>query len=319
MKKIFNISEIDYTAQDSIEFEATVTEVSYEGNKETKRPIIAVVKLENSGESLKITSWTYDLLQLLKDAVNSTEILNFEGFAGLFRDKQQQIRIGSASLTGQQSTKKIIKINDILSLKREYNSILNQFIVTPEIRGLLDALVMNNPFFFEWPAATKLHHNYGGGLATHTLQVIKHSIGMWKEYSASVNLDIEVIIAGAMLHDVGKLSEYKKDGSRESYGNIIPHIVDGSDRIVEFCIRNNIDYRFNTRLMMIRHIILSHHEKLEFGSPVTPVILEALIVAKADELDSAFEGVRKELDMIQLGQTTEKLLAADSGRFLKWK
>lgn len=318
MKTIYNLSEIDYGAQDSIEFEATVLEIIHEGNKETKRPIQATIKLENSGETLRITSWAYEFLQLLKDAVDSIEIINFEGFAGRFRDNQEQIRIGSAKATGKQSTKKIIKVLDIIATKREYNSIINTYIKTPAIHGMLETLIMNEPKFFEWPAATRIHHNYEGGLAVHTLQVVKHSILLWNEYSQSTELDIEVLIAGAMLHDLGKLSEYKKDGSREVYGNIIPHIVDGSDRVLEFCLRNNINY-YDTRIMMIRHIILSHHEKLEFGSPVTPSILEALIVARADAMDSSFEGIKKELELLQVGQMTDKLLAADGNKMLKWK
>jgi 23S rRNA maturation-related 3'-5' exoribonuclease YhaM len=172
MKLIYNLSEINYETQDSVEFEATVIELLTEGSKENKRPMVFVVKIENSGENLKVVSWTYDLLQIIKDGVNSIEVILFEGLAGIFKENQQ-IRIGNARLANKQSTKKKLNRVDIISVKREMNAVINQYITTPIIRSLLETLILNESKFFEWPAATKIHHNYEGGLAVHTLQVVK--------------------------------------------------------------------------------------------------------------------------------------------------
>jgi 3'-5' exoribonuclease len=316
MKLIYNLSEINYETQDSVEFEATVIELLTEGSKENKRPMVFVVKIENSGENLKVVSWTYDLLQIIKDGVNSIEVILFEGLAGIFKENQQ-IRIGNARLANKQSTKKKLNRVDIISVKREMNAVINQYITTPIIRSLLETLILNESKFFEWPAATKIHHNYEGGLAVHTLQVVKNAIMMWQQYSLTTTLDIEVVVAGAMLHDVGKLSEYNKDGTRTVLGQLVTHLTDGAERVALFCFQNGIDSNRDKKILAIKHIILSHHEKLEFNAAITPAILEAFIVAKSDALDGNFEGIRKEVELLQPGQVSDRIIAADGGKYVK--
>jgi 3'-5' exoribonuclease len=317
MKTIYNLSEINYQAQDSIEFEATIVEVMNEGQESTKRPMRVSFKLENSGEIIQGVSWNFEILQILKDGVKSIDVFQIEALAGIFKDTEQ-IRFGNIKNLNKPSTRKVITILDINSLKREYTAILNQYIRTPIIRGLLDELVMNDSRFFEWPAAKSIHHNYEGGLAVHTLSVTNLAIASWENYHGQ-NIDIEVIIAGAMLHDIGKISEYTKDGEKTTFGFLISHLVEGTERVNDFCYRKGINANTDKKILLIKHIILSHHEKLEFGSPVTPACLEAIIVARADNLDATFEGISKELENYSVGTISDKLAAADGGRMLKWK
>jgi len=318
MRTIKSLSEIDYSQQEAIEFEATVIEVLYEGQEDAKRPLKVSLKLENSGEMVQAISWSFQIVQLLKDAQRSIDVVSFEALSGVFSNKQQQIRIGNAKLTGKQSTKKIIKTVNILEIKREFNTIINKYIKTPIIVKMLETLVINEPKFFEWPAATKLHHAYEGGLAFHTLCVIKNAISFWENYKGE-NLDIEVIIAGAMLHDVGKLDEYKKDGDRTVYGDLVSHLVSGAERVAEFCWRNGVDSNRDVKILIIKHIILSHHEKFEFGATVKPGTLEAVIVSRADAMDAAFEGAQKEFENLQNGQMSDRIMVLDGAKILKWK
>lgn len=316
MRSITKLSEIDFKTQETVEFEATVLSVIHEGDIENKRPMKASIKFEESGETFDIVSWTFDLLDLLKESSKNLDVLRFEGLSGTFRD-QKQLRIGKIEKTEKKSTKKIIKTVDIASIKREMGAILNKYITTFYIRDMLEALVMNNPDFFTWPAAKKIHHDYNGGLALHTLQVMKHAVSIWEIYQGAL-LDIEVIVAGAMLHDIGKIREYNEDGSKTMHGELVSHIVDGSEIVSEYCFNNMIDPFKDEKIKMIKHIILSHHNKLEFGSPNTPAILEAVVVSRADEMDATFEAVKKELDNTVLGEYTNRLFVADGGRFLRW-
>ena len=319
MKTITKIADIDYSTQESISFDATVLDVVNEGLEENKRPIRVSLKLEDSGETIQAISWSYNLLQLFKDGAKSADIILFEAMSGTFSNKQQQIRIGNAKPTGKQSLKKIVKAAvDTLALKREYQSILNKYVSTPLIREMLDKLIMDDSRFFEWPAATKVHHNFEGGLAVHTLQVIKHTISFWEAYKGE-NLDLETMVAGAMLHDIGKLSEYQADGSRTILGDLISHIVDGSERVSQFCWSKGINPLTDKKMVIIKHIILSHHEKLEYGAAVQPAVLEAILVARADALDATFEGINRELLNLTSGQQTEKLLSADGVKILRWQ
>jgi 3'-5' exoribonuclease len=316
MRTVLNLKDINYSQQEAIEFEASILGIEAEGEEEKKRPLRFTIKLESSGDVAQVISWNYSILEIIKEAAKGTEVLNLEGLAGTFKDNQQ-IRVGNVKMTGKQSVRKIIKTINISEVKREINSIINKYITTRNIRDMLDAMVMSNPNFFEWPAATKIHHNYEGGLAVHTLQVARHSVAMWESYEGK-NLDIEVIVTGALLHDYGKLTEYNKDGSRTIYGQLIGHPVDGAEKMVEYCIRNNIDANRDRKLVMVKHIILSHHEKMDFGAPVVPSILEALIVARADALDGSFEGVSKEIENLSAGEFTDRLLAVNGSKFLKW-
>lgn len=317
MKLINNLSEINYQAQDSVEFEATVIEVMNEGQESLKRPMRISFKLENSGEIIQGVSWAWDLLQMFKDGAKSADVFLVEALAGVFKDVEQ-IRVSKVKNLNKTSVRKVVQTLDILALKRDFTAILNQYIRTPVIRNLLEVLVINDNRFFEWPAAKSIHHNYEGGLAVHTLQVVKHALRIWEEYKGQ-DLDIEVIVAGAMLHDIGKLSEYTKDGERTTYGYLISHLVEGTERVNDFCYKNGINPNGDKKILLTKHIILSHHEKLEFGSPVTPAVLEALIVAKADSLDATFEAIRKELDNVPVGTMTDKILAAEGTKFLKWR
>jgi 3'-5' exoribonuclease len=318
MRTIKSLSEVDYSQQEAIEFEATVIEVLYEGQEDAKRPLKVSLKLENSGEMVQAISWSYQLVQLLKDAQRSIDVISFEALSGVFSNKQQQIRIGNAKLTGKESTKKIIKTVNVLEIKREFNTLINKYIKTPIIVKMLETLVLNEPKFFEWPAATKLHHAFEGGLASHTLNVVKNAISFWENYNGE-SIDVEVIVAAAMLHDVGKLDEYKRDGERTAHGDLVGHLVSGAERVAEFCWKNGVDSNREVKLLIIKHIIISHHEKPEFGAAVKPGTLEALIVARADAMDAAFEGAQRELENLQNGQMSDRLMILDGGRVLKWK
>jgi 3'-5' exoribonuclease len=317
MRLIKKASDLDYSIQEAIEFEATVLEFS-EGLEENKRPMRVSLKLEESGEVIQAISWTYTLQQLFKDAASSVDIVSFEALSGVFSNKQQQIRIGNAKLTGKQSTKKIIKTVDIIGIKRDFQNIISKYITTPLIRDMINDMIISESRFFEWPASTKLHHGYEGGLASHTLNVVKNAISLWENYQGE-NIDIEVIVAAAMLHDYGKLTEYNKDGSRTIYGDLVSHLVDGSEKVSEFCWKRGINPSTDKKIVIIKHIILSHHEYPEFGAAVRPATLEAFIVARSDAMDAVYGGINEQLVNLVSGQQTDKLMIADGVKILRWK
>jgi 3'-5' exoribonuclease len=317
MRLIKKASDLDYSIQEAIEFEATVLEFS-EGLEENKRPMRVSLKLEESGEVVQAISWTYTLQQLFKDAASSVDIVSFEALSGVFSNKQQQIRIGNAKLTGKQSTKKIIKTVDIIGIKRDFQNIISKYITTPLIRDMINDMIINESRFFEWPASTKLHHGYEGGLASHTLNVVKNAISLWENYQGE-NIDVEVIVAAAMLHDYGKLTEYNKDGSRTIYGDLVSHLVDGSEKVSEFCWKRGINPSTDKKIVIIKHIILSHHEYPEFGAAVRPATLEAFIVARSDAMDAVYGGINEQLVNLVSGQQTDKLMIADGVKILRWK
>lgn len=316
--EIHSLSEIDYSTNSVISFNASVLEVISDGDGE-KRPIKFNLKLEDSGETIVVSSWKFENLETLKRLVLTDEVYQFEGQAATFGNYGNQIRVGNIKNIGMRSTKKIIKIIDTTAMKREMNTIVNQYIPSTDIMyKIIKKLVMENDKFWSWPAATKVHHAYPGGLAKHSLNVLKNAISIWQTYQGS-NLDIKLLVVGSILHDIGKLLEYNQDGSRTIYGNLIPHPVSGYDMVNKAVSEMGIDPSKDKRIVMLSHIILSHHEKLEYGAPVAPYISEAFIVARADSLDATYESIDSTLDKLSLNESSDRLIALDGGKIFKWQ
>jgi 3'-5' exoribonuclease len=315
---ITKLADIDYTKKDIITFNATVVGIQDEGSKDNRRPIKYIVKLEDSGETVNVVSWAWETLDIIKSIVPTDDVYKFEGMATLYNNSNPQIRIGSIQTTGLHSTKKIIREANIEQTKKEITSLISKYINTDSVFYIyLQDLIINNNDFWIWPAATKVHHNYTGGLAVHSLNVCKRSISTWEIYKGE-NLNLQLLVAGSLLHDIGKLKEYKADGSRTIYGNLISHVVSGENAIVEEARKHNIDPDSDINTLMLRHIILSHHKKLEYGAAVEPYIAEAWVVADSDANDAETESINAALANLDHMQTSQSLVALDEGRVLKY-
>ncbi|MEE4312203.1 MAG: HD domain-containing protein [candidate division KSB1 bacterium] len=133
------------------------------------------------------------------------------------------------------------------------------------------------------PAAKLMHHSYIGGLLEHTLSVTRICLFLQNHYPT---IDRDVLAAGALLHDIGKIEEFSLKGfiDYSTRGRLIGH-VEMSARVVTEKIAGIEDFPEDIGDRLI-HCILSHHGSRERGSPVVPATLEALIVHYADEVDS---------------------------------
>jgi 3'-5' exoribonuclease len=157
----------------------------------------------------------------------------------------------------------------------------------PEIRGFL-RFVFDGPrgkAFREAPAAVANHHAYARGLLEHTVTVTEAARALALTYkNVYPSTDVSIVIAGAMLHDLGKVASYSLSPVPESTvpGAVLDHIAIGYAEFSALAAEANLP---KETAMRIGHIILSHHGQKEFGSPVLPATIEALIVAAADELD----------------------------------
>ncbi len=146
--------------------------------------------------------------------------------------------------------------------------------------------------FKRWPGAVKVHHSYFGGLLEHTLSVTKHCVHFAEKY----NLSKDIMIAGAILHDIGKIEEIGIDKGfyLTEKGLLMGHIGIGVS-MVEKEVSKIIGFPENIKTKLI-HMILSHHGTLENGSPVLPSMKESFSLFIADYLDSQmniFEDINK--------------------------
>jgi len=136
--------------------------------------------------------------------------------------------------------------------------------------------------FKRWPAAKLVHQSYLGGLLEHTLAVTR----LCQEYAGSYDVDRDLLVAGAMLHDIGKLEELAVGLTvdQTNAGGLFGHLILGY-RFVHNAIRTAQDFPTELRNKLL-HIIVSHHGRVEWGAAVPPMTTEAFLVAIADMTDA---------------------------------
>ena len=168
--------------------------------------------------------------------------------------------------------------------------ILSNMVKDENYSGLLK-LIINSPTFITFataPGAKSIHHAYLHGLLEHSINVTKKAIKM-----ADSTTNKDLLITGALLHDIGKMRAYDWSGcviTTANAGWLIGHIPMGIMIINDLCrygILNHDQY------LQLLHLIASHHGKLEYGSPVEPQTKEAIILHTADMLDYQCSSVDK--------------------------
>lgn len=159
------------------------------------------------------------------------------------------------------------------------------------LRVLLNRVVADNEAQLRiWPAAQQIHHAYRGGFLEHITKMAEVGRLVARAYGA----DEDLVLAGVILHDIGKLQELAYEGGTGSYtrdGNLVGHIALGLILVRETV--NGIS-GFPVELRaQVEHLVASHHGTREYGSPVEPKTIEAFILNSVDELDAKINQVRR--------------------------
>ncbi|MEN3340078.1 MAG: 3-5 exoribonuclease [Acidobacteriota bacterium] len=162
----------------------------------------------------------------------------------------------------------------------------------PWVRELLTGLlVQHRDRLLVWPAALTVHHAYRAGLLEHVLKLAEVGELLARAYDA----DADLLLAAAILHDLGKLEELTYDGATaySTRGNLIGHITLGA-QMMRDAVRQipGFPEEVQTR---IAHLIVSHHGAREHGSPVEPMSVEAFIFSAMDDLDATLHQVRRHM------------------------
>ncbi|MBU0681969.1 MAG: HD domain-containing protein [Proteobacteria bacterium] len=164
----------------------------------------------------------------------------------------------------------------------------------PFIKKLLLKFFDDEDFFAVFkkaPAAKAMHHAYLGGLLEHTLGVARLADSVSKLYPS---LDRSLLMAGAMLHDIGKIKEFSFDSHTFDYsdsGRLVGHMVLGVEMIQE---RVSKIKDFPEELAVrVKHLLLSHHGRHDFGSPTLPMLLEGFALNFIDDLDAKINTIEK--------------------------
>ena len=206
--------------------------------------------------------------------------------------------VPSAGFSGEAMFDELIAVADAFSdeeLKLLVKTLLNEY---------RDRLIY-------WPAAFRLHHAIRGGLLYHTLSILRMAQSVAKIYPF---IDSDLLFAGVILHDIAKTQEFDvaPTGIASGYtvdGNLVGHLVRGA-MAVEKCGRE-LGLSEET-LMLVEHMIISHHGEPEFGAAVRPMFLEAEILSELDTLDAKIYEIEQACRGVEPGEFTQRQWALDN-------
>ncbi|MFP3122194.1 3'-5' exoribonuclease YhaM [Ectobacillus funiculus] len=167
--------------------------------------------------------------------------------------------------------------------------------------------------FFDYPAATKNHHEFISGLAYHVVSMLDLAKAIASLYPS---LDKDLLYAGVILHDLGKVIELSGPIST-SYtveGNLLGHISIMVSEIAKAAEELNIQ---GEEIVILQHLVLSHHGKAEWGSPKPPLVREAEVLHYIDNLDAKMNMMDRALSRVKPGEYTDRIFALDQRAFYK--
>lgn len=164
------------------------------------------------------------------------------------------------------------------------------------LRNLAECFLIDETFmdgFRTAPAGIKNHHAYHGGLLEHVLSLMEVCALVAPRYP---NLDADLLLMGAFLHDIGKIREltYRPDLGYSDAGQLIGHLIQGVSMLDEMILETEKQTEEKIPVDVanqLRHMIVSHHGQYDFGSPKLPMTLEAITLHYLDSLDARIHSV----------------------------
>jgi 3'-5' exoribonuclease len=220
------------------------------------------------------------------------DILDVEGYTSSYRNQVQVTLSGlKVSVDGGDPTLFLESSSkDVTEMMGSLREILKR-IENSNLRALVTSFTSDRYFisrFKKAPAAKNFHHNHLGGLLEHTLSVCQMVGSVARQYP---ELDQDLLLAAAFLHDIGKIRELEFDRKIDytDEGRLLGHLMLGAGMVGEkIATLKGFPQELAVRL---KHLILSHHGEYEFGSPKRPKFLEAFALHLIDDLDAKMNGL----------------------------
>ncbi|UZQ29824.1 MAG: HD domain-containing protein [Spiroplasma phoeniceum] len=187
---------------------------------------------------------------------------------------------------------------------------------TTEYREIMTLILAKYGEQFKiWPAAIRNHHEIKSGLIWHSLTMLQMAKNVVNVYHDRL-IDAELLYCGVILHDLGKVIEITSGATNDfSFeGKLLGHISIMANELNHLAQSNNLN---SEKIVLLEHMILASHGRLEYGSPVEPHLLEAEILSFLDNLDARIYRIDKELEKTLLNEQTQRLLSAEGRWFLK--
>lgn len=248
---------------------------------------------DNSGRTVEYKYWggqNEAEVKKIYDVIKEDSVLKIQGKVGTYSGKLQ-ITANPPNMVQVLEAEQYDTADFVKPEKRDLNEMYAELmdyvkqVDDEKIKALLLRIINDIDFkekFKVHPGAIEIHHNWIGGLLEHTLQILAYCKLSWAFFP---ELDKDILIAGAILHDIGKLDEIEVTsrikGTTE--GQLIGHTTLGAINLSEKLKENDIDK--TTKIKLI-HMVISHLGKLEFGAGKTPMFSEAVVLHYADELSA---------------------------------
>lgn len=209
-----------------------------------------------------------------------------------------------------------------MSLKK-MRKVINETIASienPLYRDIAQTFIEKEPNgnkFEEQPAAKSIHHGYFRGLMYHTTRMILQARGLLSVYT-DMNIDKDLLFTGIIIHDTGKLEELSGylDTEYTAKGSLLSHIgiVDGW--ITQYAVEKGMDLNDNS-IVLLRHMVLSHHGQLQYGSPTQPRIPEAEMLHRIDDTDARMTMFEDALKNTQENEMSKRIYGLDNRSLYK--
>lgn len=258
---------------------------------------LALVLQDISGE---IKGKVFQDVDILKDEFEAGEFVKIQARGNLFNQRLELMVDKIRRVQAQRDALDGFREEDCIPCApRPLDEMWNELeahiarVSSAPVRELLTRLVAKHADRFRiWPAAQTVHHAYRGGLLEHVLKIIDSVLFLADAYGA----DRDVLVAGAILHDIGKLEEldYGVTTEYSLEGNLLGHITIGVGMVRD--VAREIPGFPHDVQVQIEHLVLSHHGEKALGSPVEPMTVEGFILAAVDDLDARIHQVRKHID-----------------------
>ena len=198
----------------------------------------------------------------------------------------------------------------------EIHALAEAFVNADLRRLVLSVLDERRETLLYWPAAYRLHHAVRAGLLWHVTSMLRLARAVAETYP---RLNAELLYAGVILHDIEKYSDFEVAGTGLATGytltgNLVGHLAGGAAYLA---VKGRALGTPEELLILLQHMLISHHGDPEFGAAIRPMFLEAEVLSELDLLDARVNQVSAALEGVQPGEYTGKLWALDNRKFYK--
>ena len=273
-----------------------------------------LVLQDNTG---KIDAKKWDASEKDMNALKVGNVLSLLVDPIIYKGQMQLKIIDFDELKGPIDQKELI-INPPVStteLETELHSFISE-IQDQEIRTIVTEILQNyyDQFLYH-PAAKSNHHEYASGLLHHEVSMLKLAKAIIVLYP---EIQKDLLYGGIILHDLGKIKELSGPITTEytTAGKLLGHISIIQTDIIEVAKKHQIT---EEKVMLLQHMVLAHHGKYEYGSPVLPHTLEAEVLYLIDNMDSRIHMIIKALNNVEVNSLTNKIPALEGRAFYKHK